>query len=95
MQIKKQELGRGETYPPQPWHFKRMMLLDAIFFSQEYVCHIIAEVPVFNSISFNRSLGRNDALVKGMATHFSIFAWRTPWTEEPGRLQSIGLHRHN
>lgn len=42
-----------------------MMLLDAIFFFQEYVCHIIAEVPVFNSISFNRSLGRKDALEKG------------------------------
>ena len=29
----------------------------------------------------------------GMAAHSSILAWRIPWTEEPGRLQSIGLHR--
>ena len=29
----------------------------------------------------------------GNATHFSILAWRTPWTEDPGRLQSIGSHR--
>ena len=36
-------------------------------------------------------LGRS--LEKGMATHSSILAWRTPWTEEPGRLQSMGLQR--
>ena len=36
------------------------------------------------------SLGRQDPLEKGMATHFSILAWRSPWTEEPGGLQSIG-----
>ena len=34
------------------------------------------------------SLGQEDALDKEMATHFSILAWKTPWTEEPGRLQS-------
>jgi len=33
------------------------------------------------------------ALEEGMATHSSILAWRIPWTEEPGGLQSIGLHR--
>ena len=37
-----------------------------------------------------RSLGREDLLEKGMATHSSILAWRIPWTEEPGRLQSMG-----
>ena len=37
------------------------------------------------------SLGREDSLEKGMATHFSILAWRIPWAEEPGRLQAIGL----
>ena len=36
------------------------------------------------------SLGREDALDKGMATHSSILAWRIPGTEEPGRLQSMG-----
>ena len=36
------------------------------------------------------SLDREDPLEKGMATHFSIVAWRTPWTEEPGGLQSVG-----
>ena len=34
-----------------------------------------------------------DALKEGMATHSSILTWRIPWTEKPGRLQSIGLER--
>ena len=38
-------------------------------------------------------LGWEDPLEKGMATHSSTFAWKIPWTEEPGRLQSIGLQR--
>ena len=37
------------------------------------------------------SLGQDDPLEKGMATHSSILAWRIPWTEEPGGLQSMGL----
>ena len=35
------------------------------------------------------SLGREDPLEKGMATHTSILAWKIPWTEKPGRLQSM------
>ena len=38
-----------------------------------------------------RSLGQEDPLEKGMTTHFSILAWKIPWAEEPGRLQSMGL----
>ena len=40
-----------------------------------------------------QSLGRQDSLEKGMATHSGIPAWRIPWTEEPVRLQSIGSQR--
>ena len=39
------------------------------------------------------SLGQEDTLRKGMATHSSIFAWRIPWTEEPDGLQSMGSQR--
>ena len=39
------------------------------------------------------SLGWEDLLEKGMATHCSILAWRTPWTEEPGELQFLGSQR--
>ena len=37
-----------------------------------------------------QSLGSEDPLEKGMATHSSVLAWRIPWTEEPSRLQSMG-----
>ena len=40
-----------------------------------------------------RSLGWEDHLEKEMATHSSIIAWKIPWTEEPGRLQSMGSQR--
>ena len=44
-----------------------------------------------------QSLGWEDPLDKGMTTHSSILAWRIPWTEEPGGLESMGLQtvRHN
>jgi len=44
-----------------------------------------------------QSLGSEDHLEKGKATHSSILAWKIPWTEETGRLQSLGLQRvgHN
>ena len=40
-----------------------------------------------------QSLGREDPLEEGIATLSSVLAWRIPWTEEPGGLQSIGLRR--
>ena len=40
-----------------------------------------------------QSLGQEDPLEEGMATHSSILAWRIPWTEEPGGLQSMGSQR--
>ena len=44
-----------------------------------------------------QSLGWEDLMEKGMATHSSILAWRTPWAEEPGRLPFMGSQRvvHN
>ena len=44
-----------------------------------------------------QSLGRDDPLEKGMATHSNTLSWRIPWTEEPGGLKSLGLQRvgHN
>ena len=40
-----------------------------------------------------QSLGREDLLEKELATHSSILAWKIPWMEEPGELQSMGLQR--
>ena len=44
-----------------------------------------------------QAMGQEDPLEKGMATHSSILAWKIPWTEEPGGLQSLGVQRvgHN
>ena len=41
----------------------------------------------------DQSLGREDPLEKGPGTHSSILAWEIPWTEEPGRLKSMGWQR--
>ena len=40
-----------------------------------------------------QSLSQEDPLEKEMVTHYSILAWRIPWTEEPGGLQSMGVSR--
>ena len=56
------------------------------------MAQIVKNLPAMQE-TWVRSLGWEDALEKGMATHSSILAWRIPWTEEPGGLQSMGLHR--
>ena len=54
------------------------------------VTQTVKNPPAMQEMWF-RSLGWEDPLEKGMATHSSILAWRIPQTEEPGRLQSMGL----
>ena len=49
------------------------------------VAQMVKNLPTMQE-TWVRSLGREDPLEKEMATHSSILAWRTPWTEEPGRL---------
>ena len=51
---------------------------------------MVENLPVMQATEV-QSLGREDPLEEGMATHSSILAWRIPWTEEPGGLQSMGL----
>ena len=60
------------------------------------VAQVVKNLPAVQETRI-RSLGQKDPLEKGMATHSNILAWRIPWTEEPGGLQSMGLHRvrHN
>ena len=53
---------------------------------------MVKNLPVIWGIQI-QSLGWEDPLEKGMATHSSIIARRIPWTEEPGGLQSVGLQR--
>ena len=47
----------------------------------------------YNAGDLGSILGWEDTLEKGMAAHSSILAWRIPWTEEPGRLQSMGSQK--
>ena len=54
------------------------------------VAKLVRNLPAMQETKV-RSLGREDPLEKEMATHSSILAWRIPWAEEPGRLQSMGL----
>ena len=49
--------------------------------------------PLAVLVTWVRSLGWEDPLEEGMTTHSSILAWRIPWTEEPGRLPSMGSQR--
>ena len=53
---------------------------------------MVKNLPVIQEIQV-RSLGQEDPLEKGMAIHSSTLAWRIPWTEEPGGLQSMGSQR--
>ena len=60
------------------------------------VVELVKNLPAMQE-TWVQSLGWEDPLEKGKATHSSILAWRIPWTEKPGRLQSMGLQRvgHN
>ena len=53
------------------------------------MAHMVKNLPAMQETQVS-SLGQEHTLEKGMATHFSILAWRIPWTEEPGGLQSMG-----
>ena len=56
------------------------------------IAHLVKNLPAMQE-TLVRSLGWEDPLEKGMATHSNILAWRTIWTEEPGGLQSMGSQR--
>ena len=53
------------------------------------VAQVVKNLPAMQETQV-QSLGQEDPLEKGMVTHSSILAWRIPWTEEPGELQSRG-----
>ena len=56
------------------------------------VAQMVKNLPAMQETQV-QSLGQEDPLQKGMATHSSILAWKVPWTEKPGRLQSMGSQR--
>ena len=69
---------RSQIHTPPIWQLKASLVAPLVKNRPA-----MQETPVW-------FLGREDPLKKGMATHSSILAWRVPWTEEPGGLQSMG-----
>ena len=81
-------MGRGICRPP---------IFQAFELSQDGVlaslmAQVVKNLPAIQETHV-QSLSVEDPLEKGMVTHSSIPAWRIPWTEKPGRLQSMGSQR--
>ena len=89
------------------WNFNRLNSVNTACFIPQYsqrikcgcaskfslVAQTVKSMPAVCR-TWVRTLGRKDPLEKGMATHSSILAWRSLWTEDPGRPQSMGLHQN-
>ena len=67
-------------------------LKSTFFWWTSLVAQMVNRLPTMQETRV-QSLGRGDPLEKEMATHSSILAWKIPWMEEPGRLQSMGSQR--
>ena len=68
------------------------LFLYICIFGDSLVAQTVNNLPAIQETQL-QFLGWEDPLEKGMATYSSIFAWRIPWTEEPGGLQSTGSQR--
>ena len=79
-----------------PWASVCMFSMGNMRSRASLLAQMVKNLPAVQETQV-QSLGWEDPLEKGMATHSSIFAWRNSWTEEPGRLQSMGSQRagHN
>ena len=66
--------------------------LFSIYYGVRVLAQRVKRLPAKQE-TWVRSLGQEDPLEKEMATHSSILAWKIPWTEKPGRLQSVGSQR--
>ena len=65
------------------------MTFCMMIFRASLIAQLVKNLPEMQE-TWVRSLSQEDALEKEMAIHSSILAWRNPWTEEPGGLQSMG-----
>ena len=69
-----------------------MKFYRLFFIYRASLAHMVKNLPVLQETQV-QSLGQDDPLEKGMDTLSSVLAWRILWTEEPGRLQSMGSQR--
>ena len=67
----------------------KVLHLIRSYLGTSLVAQMVKRLPTMRE-TWVQSLGQEDLLEKEMATHSSILAWKIPWTEEPGRLQSMG-----
>ena len=76
--------------------FIRFLFQPCVYYKASLVAQTVKRLPAVRE-TWVRSLGWEDLLEKEMATHSSTLAWKIPWTEKPGRLQSMGSQRvgHN
>ena len=72
----------------KPCIFCKLLMLQMSFL----VTQTVKSLPAVQ-VTQVQSLGQEDPLEKGMATHSSFLSWRIPWTEEPGGLQSMASQR--
>ena len=75
-----------------PWGCKELDTTKHTPTQASLVAQTVKRLPAMRETRV-RFLGREDLLEKEMAIHSSILAWKIPWTEEPDRLQSMGLQR--
>ena len=84
---------------PQAQGNTGLRVCSQLIFVEHLLCSGLPRLGqmVRNPPEMQETLGQEDPLEEGMASHSSILAWRIPWTEEPGRLQSMRLQRvgHN
>ena len=71
---------------------KEALKMTGLGFERGLVAQMVKSLPAMRE-TWVQSLGQEDTLEKQIATHSSILAWRIPWTEEPGGLQSMGSQR--
>ena len=72
--------------------YLRLLIILPVILIPALVAQLLKKLPAMRE-TWVRSLGWEDPLEKGMATHSSILVWRTPWIEEPGRLQKVKMCR--
>ena len=92
----------GNSFMAQPWLWSGSFLLPALYDWNITLCSYILQASLAVQMVKNPpamqetwvwSLGWEDPLEEGKATHSSVLAWRIPWTEEPDGLQSMGSQR--
>ena len=81
------------SWSPETEEEKKIIIPSHVMVGASLIALLVKNPPAMQETQEMQvqSLGREDPLEEGMATHFSILAWRMPWTEEPGRIQVIRL----